>query len=78
MRRITSIFIDQLISLIYSQAQGHGGYSVDIPDVVVKQLDLADLASIKACADSILATETRIDFLVLNAGVMACPQVCPR
>ena len=45
------------------------------PDIVVKQLDLADLDSVKACADSILATETRIDFLVLNAGVMACPKV---
>ena len=44
-------------------------------DVVVQQLDLADLVSVKACADAILANEARIDFLILNAGVMACPKV---
>ena len=40
---------------------------------MVKQLDLADLKSVKAAADDILATCNKIDLLVLNAGVMACP-----
>jgi NAD(P)-dependent dehydrogenase (short-subunit alcohol dehydrogenase family) len=36
-------------------------------------LDLADLASVRAAAEDILARCPRIDVLVNNAGVMACP-----
>ncbi|KAK9831144.1 hypothetical protein WJX74_004878 [Apatococcus lobatus] len=42
--------------------------------VVVKQLDLSDLTSVQALAADINATEPRLDLLILNAGVMACPQ----
>ncbi len=31
------------------------------------------MKSIRACAKAILATEKRLDFLILNAGVMMCP-----
>jgi retinol dehydrogenase-11 len=37
-------------------------------DVVVKQLDLADTASVRAFAKDVLATEKHIDILILNAG----------
>lgn len=37
------------------------------------QLDLADLSSC-AKVSAQLAKEPRLDLLVLNAGVMACPQ----
>lgn len=37
------------------------------------QLDLADLASV-AKVSAQLAAEARLDLIVLNAGVMACPQ----
>jgi NAD(P)-dependent dehydrogenase (short-subunit alcohol dehydrogenase family) len=37
-------------------------------DLVVKQLDLADLASVRTFAKDVLATEKRIDLLILNAG----------
>ena len=53
---------------------GHGGYTVDTSNVVVKALDLCSLASIKAFAEDFLATEKRLDFLVLNAGIMALPK----
>lgn len=42
--------------------------------VVVHQLDLASLASVRACADTIAGEHGRIDLLVNNAGVMAIPQ----
>ena len=40
--------------------------------VVCEQLDLADLASVENFAGKV-ATEPRIDYLICNAGVMACP-----
>lgn len=45
---------------------------VDMSKVEVSQLDLEDLNSIKAFADKCLQ-EPRIDFLVLNAAIMAVP-----
>ena len=41
--------------------------------VEVQQLDLADLRSVQRLAEQ-LNSESRIDVLILNAGVMACPQ----
>lgn len=50
--------------------------SAEVPDadVAVVQLDLADLASVRAAADQVLAAESRLDLLVNNAGIMAVPQ----
>ncbi|MGW6706433.1 SDR family oxidoreductase [Streptomyces sp. NPDC054956] len=42
-------------------------------DVEVRRVDLADLASVEAFADGILADGTPLDLLVNNAGVMAPP-----
>jgi NAD(P)-dependent dehydrogenase (short-subunit alcohol dehydrogenase family) len=39
----------------------------------VEQLDLADLASVHAFTKRLRDKNTRIDKLILNAGVMACP-----
>jgi len=35
--------------------------------------DLGSLASVRACADAILADHDRIDVVIANAGIMACP-----
>ena len=40
-------------------------------DIIVKQLDLADLASVKRFAKDFLATERGPDLLILNAGMLA-------
>ncbi|HVR70293.1 MAG TPA: oxidoreductase [Vicinamibacteria bacterium] len=40
----------------------------------VVPLDLASLDSVRRCAEAVLAKHTRIDLLVNNAGVMACPE----
>jgi NAD(P)-dependent dehydrogenase (short-subunit alcohol dehydrogenase family) len=40
---------------------------------IVVQLDLADLASVRACADEVSELVGQIDVLINNAGVMAVP-----
>ena len=42
--------------------------------VAVAQLDLADLASVAACAQALHESHAHLDLLVNNAGVMATPQ----
>lgn len=41
--------------------------------VVVERLDLTDLSSISAFADRVKAATGRLDYLILNAGVMMTP-----
>eukprot|EP00418_Pyrodinium_bahamense_P076275 CAMPEP_0179068012 /NCGR_PEP_ID=MMETSP0796-20121207/29787_1 /TAXON_ID=73915 /ORGANISM="Pyrodinium bahamense, Strain pbaha01" /LENGTH=390 /DNA_ID=CAMNT_0020765063 /DNA_START=1 /DNA_END=1173 /DNA_ORIENTATION=+ len=57
------------------RASGAGGYAVPGADVAVRRLDLADLASVVAFAEGVLSSEPRLDYLVLNAGVMALPEL---
>lgn len=42
--------------------------------VELREMDLASLASVRACADALLAEGAPIALLIANAGVMACPQ----
>jgi NAD(P)-dependent dehydrogenase (short-subunit alcohol dehydrogenase family) len=42
-------------------------------DVVVLDMDLADPASVRACAESILERGVPVHILINNAGIMACP-----
>lgn len=45
-----------------------------IGNVEVGELDLGDLDSVRAFADRFLASGRAIDLLIINAGVMACPE----
>jgi len=38
------------------------------------ELDLASLASVRACADGLLTAAKPFDLIIANAGVMACPK----
>lgn len=42
--------------------------------VEIDELDLADLSSVRAFAERFLARDRNIDMLILNAGIMACPE----
>ena len=41
--------------------------------IEIVQLDLASLASVRACADALLAADQPLDLVIANAGVMATP-----
>ncbi|MFC0541290.1 SDR family NAD(P)-dependent oxidoreductase [Kutzneria chonburiensis] len=45
-----------------------------IDNVEIDELDLSDLASVQAFADRFLATGRRLDLVITNAGIMACPE----
>ncbi|GHC82515.1 oxidoreductase [Streptomyces flavofungini] len=46
----------------------------DTPGTEVAALDLADLDSVRAFADTVLASGRAVDLLIANAGIMACPE----
>ena len=50
------------------QAAANGG------GLELVQLDLASLASVRACADGLVAAGKPFDVIIANAGVMACPK----
>ena len=43
-------------------------------DLELRLIDLADLASVRSFAAGFLADYQRLDLLIANAGIMACPQ----
>jgi NAD(P)-dependent dehydrogenase (short-subunit alcohol dehydrogenase family) len=55
-------------SVVKSAAEVGGG------SLELVELDLASLASVRACADALLADGRPFDVIIANAGVMACPQ----
>ncbi|KAI4465283.1 phosphatidylinositol-glycan biosynthesis class f protein-related [Holotrichia oblita] len=48
------------------EIQNHG-------KIIVVELNLSSLASVRECSDKILQKHERIDLLINNAGVMTCP-----
>ena len=50
----------------FGQPRHGGGWSL-------VELDLASLASVRACADALLAAGQPFDLVIANAGVMATP-----
>ena len=43
-------------------------------DVRIRDMDLADLASVRSFAEDFAATHETLDLLICNAGIMACPE----
>jgi NAD(P)-dependent dehydrogenase (short-subunit alcohol dehydrogenase family) len=58
--------------VVRSAAEAGGG------SLELVELDLASLASVRACADALLADGRPFDIIIANAGVMACPQTQTR
>jgi NAD(P)-dependent dehydrogenase (short-subunit alcohol dehydrogenase family) len=48
--------------------------SGDGPGLELVELDLASLASVRACADVLVAAGKPFDVIIANAGIMACPK----
>ncbi|HEV2820593.1 MAG TPA: oxidoreductase [Solirubrobacteraceae bacterium] len=57
-------------------AEAAGAICQDAPgaSVEVQRLDLGDLASVRACAETVAGRHAHLDLLILNAGVMATPR----
>jgi NAD(P)-dependent dehydrogenase (short-subunit alcohol dehydrogenase family) len=53
---------------VVTAAAAHGG------GLELVELDLASLASVRACADALLKAGKSFDVAIANAGVMACPK----
>lgn len=45
-----------------------------VGDVTIMDMDLADLASVRIFADAFTEAHDRLDLLICNAGIMACPE----
>lgn len=43
-------------------------------DIATRAMDLGDLASVRRFAQEVSDTTSRLDFLINNAGIMACPE----
>lgn len=46
----------------------------NLGQIVVTELDLSSLKSVRKCASHLLNTENKIDILINNAGLMMCPE----
>ncbi len=57
-------------------AAARDGIATSVPDASLEviELDLASLASVRACADAVLGSHGAVDLLVNNAGLMAIPE----
>jgi NAD(P)-dependent dehydrogenase (short-subunit alcohol dehydrogenase family) len=78
------------IGLETTRALAHAGAKVHVPvrssqkaaenlaeipgNIVVGELDLSDLDSVRAYAERIRHSEDKLDLLINNAGIMACPE----
>ncbi|MBD59770.1 MAG: oxidoreductase [Citromicrobium sp.] len=56
-----------------NHAKAVGNLSDVAGDVAIMEMDLADLASVRAFADAFAKEHDRLDLLICNAGIMACP-----
>ena len=45
-----------------------------VPNVTVKALDLSNLDSVEGFSADIIDSKVRVDMLICNAGIMACPE----
>lgn len=45
-----------------------------IPKVTVNELDLSDIGNVKRFAENVVNSKIRVDMLICNAGIMACPE----
>ncbi|MCR9137162.1 MAG: oxidoreductase [Alphaproteobacteria bacterium] len=43
-------------------------------DVTTAAMDLSDLASVRQFAESVMGAQSKLDILINNAGIMACPE----
>ncbi|MBH1943097.1 SDR family NAD(P)-dependent oxidoreductase [Erythrobacter sp. YJ-T3-07] len=54
-------------------AKAVGNLSDVAGDVTIMAMDLADVATVRAFAAEVMAQHDRLDLLINNAGIMACP-----
>ncbi|TPW29136.1 SDR family NAD(P)-dependent oxidoreductase [Martelella alba] len=60
---------------VRSPEKAAGALGDIIGDVVTMPMDLGDLASVRRFAEKVEAATPKLDFLINNAGIMACPEM---
>lgn len=68
--KIVCYVINIIICILRPEREQFKG---DPGEILVCKLDLSSLTSVRECAKHLIATESRIDILINNAGVMFCP-----
>ncbi len=63
----------EVVGAVRDLDKGHAALSAAGADCDLVQVDLADLTSVRTGAEDAAQRLPRIDFLINNAGIMACP-----
>jgi NAD(P)-dependent dehydrogenase (short-subunit alcohol dehydrogenase family) len=63
----------QVVGTVRDLKKGNAA-TAQIPNITLEEMDLASLTSVRAATDRLVAEGKKLDLIIANAGVMACPK----